>query len=119
MRYSPIVEIGAGTGYWARLASQAGTDIVAHDADPEREPKYFPVKRGGPSMAQRHHRRTLLLCWPPRNEPMASECLSAYTGSTVIYIGEPSGATADDTFHDMLECDWETVEQPKCRGGSA
>lgn len=28
---SPLVEIGAGTGYWARLLAAAGADIIAYD----------------------------------------------------------------------------------------
>jgi hypothetical protein len=28
-RYGPLVEIGAGTGYWARCLRERGVDIVA------------------------------------------------------------------------------------------
>ena len=34
LAYSPLVEIGAGTGYWARLLRQLGADIVCYDAVP-------------------------------------------------------------------------------------
>jgi len=30
-RYQPLVEIGAGTGYWARCLRERGVDIVAYD----------------------------------------------------------------------------------------
>ncbi len=30
-RYEPLVEIGAGTGYWARCLRERGVDIVAYD----------------------------------------------------------------------------------------
>jgi hypothetical protein len=30
-RYGPLVEIGAGTGYWARCLRERGVDIVAYD----------------------------------------------------------------------------------------
>jgi hypothetical protein len=30
-RYAPLVEIGAGTGYWARCLRERGVDIVAYD----------------------------------------------------------------------------------------
>jgi len=33
-KYSPIVEMGAGTGYWAKLLSDRGVDIVAYDKEP-------------------------------------------------------------------------------------
>ena len=34
LSYSPIVEMGAGLGYWAYLLDQKGCDIVAYDIDP-------------------------------------------------------------------------------------
>lgn len=33
-QHSPLVEIGAGTGYWASLLQKAGGDIVALDSQP-------------------------------------------------------------------------------------
>jgi hypothetical protein len=30
-RYAPIVEMGAGTGYWARCLRERGIDAVAYD----------------------------------------------------------------------------------------
>ena len=31
---SPLIEVGAGTGYWAALLQKAGADIIAYDAEP-------------------------------------------------------------------------------------
>jgi hypothetical protein len=52
-RYSPhgIVEIGAGTGYWARLLSNAGVDIQAFDT--------APPLRGSPCEPNCFHTSTL------------------------------------------------------------
>ncbi len=125
VRYSPIVEIGAGTGYWARLAAEAGADVVAYDSRVGRTGRrrtrrgrywgarcgaYFPVRRGGSNMARYHAGRTLFLCWPPYNTPMAEYALAHYEGSTLIYVGENGGCTANDAFHRMLERGWETAE---------
>ncbi len=125
VKHSPLLEIGAGLGYWAHLAAEAGADIVAFDLDPlgagapgppeymveaPRWPPYFPVRAGGTEQAALHPDRTLFLCWPPYNDPMAADCLRLYTGSTVIYVGEWGGCTADDQFHDTLERDWEELE---------
>lgn len=33
-RYSPVVEVGAGTGYWASLLRKAGADVTALDCQP-------------------------------------------------------------------------------------
>jgi len=106
----PVVEIGAGSGYWASLVAQLGGDIVAFDQhDPESNPDYpfeqgwFPVQKGGPEKAAEHSDRALFLCWPPYNAPFAAECLKAYTGNTLIFVGEGwGGCTADDEFFNIL-----------------
>jgi len=42
---------------------------------------------------------------------MAAECLIAYKGQTVIFVGEGwGGCTGDDLFHDHLSSDFEKVE---------
>ncbi len=120
--YSPLVEIGAGTGYWARLAAEAGADIVAYDSRPPvaGEKKvvawavetgtYYPVRRGGPGMVRFHQDRTLFLCWPPHSHGMATDCLRRYLGRTVIYVGENGGCTANESFHEELDQHWEIVK---------
>ena len=57
------------------------------------------VDTAGPEVVAMHHDQSLLLCWPPREEPGVPEAvanmgltsLRAYTGNTVIYIGELRG----------------------------
>lgn len=127
----PIVEIGAGTGYWARLLTDAGADVVAYDHAPpelhpdldewERrrdrfiEPKnqwhphastWFPIIEGDTGAAADHPDRTLLLCWPPYDSPMGFDAASAYLdagGRRIVYIGEPpGGCTGDMALHQML-----------------
>lgn len=113
--YSPIVEIGAGTGYWASLLTQLGADIVCYDQHPPPSPKngwhgenkaWHPVRRGGPGKAALHSNRTLFLCWPPYAKPFAADCLDRYRGDRVIYVGERGGCTGDRRFHHMLDKDW-------------
>jgi len=103
----PLVEIGAGTGYWAHLVAGAGGDVVAYDIKPYTNHwcggTYYPIHEGGPEMAQRHKDRTLFLCWPPYDEPMATDALLAYEGSTVAYVGEGwMGCTGNLEFYDLL-----------------
>lgn len=118
-RYSPIVEVGAGTGYWASLIAAAGADIRAFDSSPPRFSKnhfyhdttWFHVERGHATVAARFPHRTLFLCWPPYDTGMAAATLRAYRGKHVIYIGESwGGCTGNDEFHDMLERDFWKVE---------
>ena len=104
--FSPIVEIGAGTGYWAALLQAKGVDVKPYDISPPETGKnayhsnsWTKVLRGGPEKAASHSERTLLLCWPPYGSTMAQESLSHYSGEHVIYVGEWCGCTADSAFH--------------------
>lgn len=115
---SPIVEVGAGLGYWAHLLEQMGADVVAYDIHVDAsgdvklysEPKYVKpytrVIRGEPAAAWLHSDRTLFLCWPPYDEPMAFDCLDNYLrggGRTLAYVGEgPGGCTGDSRFHILM-----------------
>lgn len=122
-RYAPILEIGAGTGYWAHLLRQMGVDVVALDSHPPREDtdhnSYHPFKATwthvrkpfGPGLSV-YHKHALFLCWPPYATSMARRWLLRYPGDTVIYIGEgPSGCNADDSFFFHLERLFEQVEE--------
>lgn len=115
---SPLVEIGAGGGYWARCLSEAGADIIAYDLRPPGEEApwdwregnqwfddtWFHVQEGDESMAGRYPERTLFLCWPPIFDPMAVNALRLYRqagGKTLIFIGS-RGSSADDDFFNEL-----------------
>jgi hypothetical protein len=66
-RYGPLLECGAGTGYWAALLRARGADIVACDLAPGHKP-WTPVRRADSITAVRRHRdRALFLCWPPHD----------------------------------------------------
>lgn len=118
-KYSPIIEIAAGSGYWASLVKQVGADIDAYDKSPW-EKTWTDVLEGTESVANAYPNRTLFLCWPPYGAPVASNALKEYEGFTVIYVGEgPEGCTGDEEFHDLLNRNWmleETVNIPQWRG---
>jgi len=116
----PILEVGAGGGYWAMLLRQAGVDVIATDPDPPTE-RWSPV---APVRAQDvvadHPDRALLLVWPSGGDRWAAEALAGYEGDTCIYVGEgPGGATADEQFHRLLREHWRrerTVDVPQYPG---
>ncbi len=124
----PIVEIGAGTGYWARLLQDHGVDIIAYDVSPPKthsvmvdpvltnqwghRKQYIHVRRGGPNVLSNHSNRALFLCWPPYDDDMASHCLRRWSGSHLIYIGEGyGGCTANDAFHQTLNDEFDVIHQ--------
>lgn len=110
-----ILEIGAGTGYWAHLLRLHGVDVLATDSAPapSRSNRWFAGSRPWTDVVPADHRivtqhadRTLLIIWPTKNEVWAAEALQLFWdagGHTVIYVGElPGGRTGDDLFHALL-----------------
>jgi hypothetical protein len=118
--HGPVVEIGAGTGYWARLLADRGVDVVAYDRHPHAcscgtHPRWcgrslqewFPVRLAPAEVAALHPDRTLLIIWPPPNDPMAATGLEAHRlagGRIVARVDDGAyGCSADDTYYQMLE----------------
>lgn len=121
-RQAPLVEIGAGTGYWGWLLRQRGVEIALYDLAPpgggDANP-YHPSARcwtevlpGGPEVLDSYPGRTLFLCWPPLNSGMAAACLRGFRGQRLVYVGEErGGCNAEDAFFDELEAGWQCVER--------
>ena len=121
----PIVELGAGRGYWAAQLANSGLTVDAYDSKPpgKAENPSFPAMGGQADVW--HHvgdltefaaraqqvDYALLLCWPPGwGDAMSSAALSAYEdagGERLVYIGEPRGGkTGNDAFFDALSVRW-------------
>ena len=133
----PIVEMGSGTGYWAQLLLARGVKVSAFDAVPTPHaghvaavrgggkrgaaaapqqnefhgdcPSFVPVRSGGPpvladSMWSGH---TLLLCYPPKGQPMAAECVQHFCGDAIAHVGEWRGDTGHRSFEESLAMGWE------------
>ena len=109
-----VVEVGAGAGKWAAALRAAGVDVRAFDDESEL-PDPGPEARAAGAAAEVElgdervlarrdlYRRALLLVFPPRG-PMAGNCLAAYQGDTLIYVGEGrGGVNGDAAFFDALE----------------
>lgn len=128
----PLLEVGAGRGYWAHQLAEIGVPTSAFDSHPPDRAtnNAFPAAPGQtvtwhptatpPSstddLVAAHADHALFLCWPPGWEnPMASTLLAAYQeagGSSLIYIGEARGGrTADSAFFDLLEKEWTLLDQ--------
>ncbi len=112
-----VVEVGAGSGYWAWQLAQAGTDVVAYEPHSLPDNTYFeiaepyvPLLRDDASAAGRHPDRALMLCWPSYQEPWAAHALASYRGDLVVYAGEnEGGCCADDAFFQMLDAEWDEI----------
>lgn len=107
--WGPILEIGAGKGYWAKMIADAGGDIIATDPyTPDDTETFYPVESLSDVDAVRKYGtgRTLLMVWPPYDMPVAFNALREFEsvrGTRVIYVGEGSGGcTGDDNFHEAI-----------------
>lgn len=117
MEHSPVIEIGAGTGYWAMCLIRLGVDIIAFDNkvpgdnDPWcwyegnlwHDDTWHYVQDGDEKTAGLYPERSLFLCWPEPQSNMASESLKSYLnsgGETLIFAGAPFSC-GDDEFHKM------------------
>jgi hypothetical protein len=99
----PIVEIAAGTGYWASRLIAEGVDVVAFDQAPPdgdapnryhpQTPTWTEVRRGDQTVLHEYADRTLLLCWPPLYSSLG-DCLTYYAGTTAVCIGDGGHRTA-------------------------
>jgi len=110
-----VVEIGAGTGYWARLLHDRGVDVVAYDRWPppsgnnrfvDAAPPWFPVRQGDTQVVADHADRTLLLVWPTRDEVWPGDAVERFHdagGTMLVFVGEgPGGRTGDSVLHARL-----------------
>lgn len=114
-KYSPIIEIGAGTGYWASLIAKAGKKIEAFDLHSPtlgenpygHKKQFFPVQPIEWLKWEQTSSKTLMLCWPPYHDDMALRTLQQFRGGTLIYIGESEGGcNATDAFFKELDTKW-------------
>jgi len=118
---SPIIELGAGTGYWASLLAEAGAAVQAYDKDVpsgdsenyysfRHTPLHYEVKQGTEAVLADSSARTLLLVWPSYASPFANNCLKQFAGEYLAFVGEGiGGCTADDDFFEALTAHWEQV----------
>lgn len=103
-----IVDVGAGTGYWAHLLQAAGHEAVAVDNGSEpvkstwtavvrMDATEFLVQQGRPS-------DVAFTCWPRH-----MSWLEHFGGRTLIWIGEEDGCT--DWLHPEEYPGWACVTE--------
>lgn len=125
-QYAPLIELGAGSGYWAwLLREQLATNILCYDIAPpsssSEENTFHPkaqtwteVLKGDESILDSHGERNLFLCWPPAEghsqEEFALRVLSRFAGEYFLFVGEESCATGNEKFHELLQSEWTQIK---------
>ena len=120
----PLVELAAGTGYWAYRLAARGVDVIALDQAPpdgDRPNRYHAKTRtwttvasGDETALSEYPDRALFLCWPPLFSSLG-ECLTYYTGEAVALIGDGGHRTArirdlNETFTNTLVAPVQALE---------
>ncbi|WP_330181860.1 hypothetical protein OHB26_36890 [Nocardia sp. NBC_01503] len=127
----PLVELGAGRGYWAAQLAEQGLTVDAYDSEPPdrvenlsfpgaagQRDVWYPVGDLAASSTRIGDRsdHVLFLCWPPGwGSTMASQALAEFErsgGEQLVFIGEPKGGkTGDAAFFDALASGWQLESQ--------
>ena len=109
----PILEIGAGSGFWGALFRKIGCDVTVTTVDDKYHP--FPLKFteveniSGLDAIKKYSDRTVLWVWPSMEE-WTVDVLKNIKGK-LIYVGEdPGGCTGTDEYHDILGKDFKVIQ---------
>lgn len=115
-----VLSVGSGYGVWEFLLSQFGIQVVATDIEkPNESIVPFPIEVYSSVEAVNAYpeHECMLFNWPHCHIAMASEALECFSGTRLIYVGEPEGGcTGDPVFHEILREKWvlaNTIEIPQ------
>lgn len=116
--FSPLIEIGAGLGYWASLIQELGGTILPYDnlenilIHRVNQPYYTEVYNGEPEILKDvGPEYNLFLCYPPPSD-MAYRALSYFKGEYVIFVGMADARfIANQPFFDMLDANFNLIEE--------
>jgi uncharacterized protein (DUF1330 family) len=124
-----VVEVGAGTGYVAKLLKDAGVQILASDLHPTDgkqmnsyhgfTPTFTDIVYASAISETDAGQKALFLCYPPPGSTMAFDTLKAYMkhgGQALIHIGEFKGLTGDADFESLLLTNFERKDCIHCLG---
>jgi hypothetical protein len=123
-----IIELGAGTGYMAKVLADHGLVVDAFDINPPNHSMneyhgqtdtFYPVKAGTVDCLRGRKivNEALLLCYPPPQSEMAHDALKAYAesgGQCLIHVGEIAGLTGSASFEAMLKNNFECILRRPC-----
>jgi hypothetical protein len=109
--FGPILEVGAGTGFWTTVMRAAGHDMIATDLAAGLSPYGFSVSRhaeveqlSAVDAVRKYPDRDLFCSWPSENEPWAAEAVGELrAGRKLALILDDRGTiTGDDNLRRVL-----------------
>lgn len=124
-----IIELGSGTGYFAKLLKDYGLRVKAYDLNPPcsdfndyhgKTQPFTTIVKGTDSTVFKEpisQATALLLCYPPPNCTMAYDCTTVFLkvgGTCIIHVGEWKGLTGSKRFEELLVKEFECVYRAPC-----
>jgi hypothetical protein len=122
----PVIEIGAGSGYWGALLRARNVEYKGYDVAVDKH-SWTNILEGGPrvlSEVDNQRYETLFLCYPDDFQTSAASlalaCLQRFNGDTVVLAGEllgssmlenPWGKSASEDFQQHLAATFHMVLQ--------
>ena len=105
--HTPVVELGAGSGYWGAVLRARGVECILYDAAPPSlgmnsiyRHSFAPVSEGSAEVLKHHPGHALLLVWPCDPRALATavpwdvHALACFDGDIVLHVGELKDDTA-------------------------
>lgn len=116
-RHQPLVEVGAGSGYWSALLRLRGVDVIATDPALAYRTTLRHGAHGGllalegKRAIRRFADRNVLMVWPSLRETWARQALKAMrVGRVLLEVTEgEGGCCAEDGFFAVLEDCFEEI----------
>lgn len=115
----PLLEIGAGSGYWVALLRAAGLDVIGADVGNAGEGAFgsglgrlCPIEAlDGPAAVDAYPDRDVFCSWPSREDPWGAEAVRRIrVGRTLALIGDgPEGVIGTPELYALLARDFEQV----------
>lgn len=109
----PLIEIGAGTGYWSALIASRGGDVISTELATDNQlngwsqriARHCSINTLGNATMAYIRNRTPFICWPPNDTDLAvTVALRVQLGGKLAYVGEPrDGCTATKDFFDLMD----------------
>jgi hypothetical protein len=127
-RLGPIVEVGAGSGYWTALLQAAGHDVIATDLGAGESPYGFAVARHAQveqlaalDAVRKYPDRDLFCSWPSEGEPWMAEAIGAMAAGLrlALILDDRGTMTGDESLRGVLAATCgllETVTIPQFPG---
>lgn len=111
-----VIEVGAGNGFLAGWMRELG--VRSYKAYDFFRSGYFSRKDTNYGVMNRNAFRVrikgpdvIVMCWPLLNAPFARRIAAKMvSGQILIYQGEWNGCTGDRRYHEMLEDQFEELE---------